>query len=130
MGKLATYLVLMSGLTLLFYFFGLVQNTGTSTLLTLVLSPENLENTSFSTLIISALSLAGILASVVLGFSNQNVELAATGTLAIFLFNLGWDFLSVFNRVRAQNEPLALLIFAPLLLLYCVTIVEWWRGRD
>lgn len=130
MGKLTTYVIMMSGLMLLFYFSGLIQDTGNSALLNLILSPENMPTSDLRLNLF--LVLEGILAAAVItiGLVSGNIELALMGPYAIYLFNLFWDFLAVYQKVAESNQVLATILFAPILILYMITIVEFWRGND
>ena len=121
-------MVVMSGLMLLFYFTGITEQTGTTTLLNLLLNPEGFQETPIAIKAIAVLT--GILASViVVGFAIAgNVELGVMVAFTTFLFNSLWDFLAVFNKVAAVNPVIAVLIFSPLLFLFIVTTIEWWRG--
>ena len=130
MGKLTTYLIIMSGLMLLFYFTGLLQDTGNSTLLTLLLNPEDLQDSGFKIQVFLVLEGIAAVAVIAIGVITGNLELAVMAPFAIYLFNLGWDFLKVFTVVAEANPVFGTLIFAPVLLLYGVAIVEFWRGRD
>ncbi len=128
MGKFGTYILVMSGLMLLFYFTGITEQTGTTTLLNLLLNPEGFQNTPLA--IKATAIFTGILASaIVVGFAIAgNVELGVMVAFTTFLFNSLWDFLAVFNKVASVNPVLAILIFSPLLFLFIVTTIEWWRG--
>ena len=132
MGKLTTYILVMSGLMILFYFTGLLENTGSSTLLDMLLNPAEYssEDSEFSVqllLVLGGIATAGI---IVIGIVTHNVELALMGTIAIWILNLLWDFLAVFNKVYSSNPVIAILLFSPVLFLFGITIIEWWRGRD
>lgn len=130
MGKLTTYIIIMSGLMLLFYFTGLLGDTPNSALLDYLLSTEELGTSSFNTqllLVLEGIVAVGIIVAAVF---SLNVELVLMGTLAIWLMNLFWDFLKVFMAVYSVNPVIAMLLFSPVMILYGVTIVEWWRGRD
>ena len=128
MGKFGTYIIVMSGLMLLFYFTGLTEQTGTTTLLNLLLNPEAFQDTPIA--IKATAVLTGILASaIVVGFAVAgNIELGVMVAFTTFLFNSMWDFLDVFNKVASVNPVIAILIFSPLLFLFIVTTIEWWRG--
>ncbi len=128
MGKFGTYVLVMSGLILLFYFTGITEQTGTTTLLNLLLNPEGFQETPLAIKAVAVLT--GILASaIVVGFAIAgNVELGVMVAFTTFLFNSLWDFLEVYSKVAAVNPPLAILVFSPLLFLFVVTTIEWWRG--
>ncbi len=130
MGKFGTYILIMSGLVLLFYFTGIITDTANTTFLNLLLNPESFRDSDLNLqviLVLEGVATAGILAIAVL---TRNIELAVRGIFSIFLLNLLWDFIMVFNVIKSVNMPLAILIFGPLLLLYYVTIVEWWGKSD
>ncbi len=128
MGKFANYIVIMSGLTLLFYFAGLLDQTPNSTLLNLLLTPQTMQDTGFS--IRALLAIQAILASaIVVGFAIAgNIELGVMVSFTVFLFNTLWDFIAVFSIVAASNPVIAILVFSPMLFLFIVTVLEWWRG--
>lgn len=130
MGKLTTYIIVMSGLMLLFYFTGLLDNTVNSTFLDLILNPESIRNSDLNLQIL--LALEGILAtSLVVGFAVAgNIELGLRSAFAIFLMNLLWDFLRVFGEIYIESPVIALLLFSPLLLLYAITLMEWTGKQD
>jgi len=130
MGKLTTYIIVMSGIMLLFYFGGLIDATPNSTFLNLLLSPEKIQTLTLYEKGILVLEGIGAAAIITLGILTRNIELAVMGPFAIYYFNLGWDFLAVFNKVRSVNPVIAILFFSPMMILYVITILEWWRGRD
>jgi len=59
-------------------------------------------------------------------------ELGVMGGLAIFIGDLGFNFVKVFIKLASISNgnylPLAVMLFAPLMILFGLTIVEWWRG--
>lgn len=128
MGRLLTYLAVSTGLILLFYFMGLVENTANSTLLNLLLSPENLEDSSLSVVVFTALTGVTAAAVISIGILTGNTQLAIMGPVAVYLFNILWDFIEVFNVLREANPIITILLFAPLMLLWGVTVIDWWRG--
>ena len=130
MGKLTTYILIMAGLTVLFYFAGIIESTANSTFLDLLLNVESFRTSDLNStvvLVLEAIVATGVLIGAV--FAGR-LELAARATLSIFLLNLLWDFVRIFNAVRSTNAVLAILIFAPLLFLYFITVVEWWGKHD
>lgn len=130
MGKLTLYLLMLSGIMLLFYFGGLLQDTPNSLILDLILKPENYGDSIFANKLLAIFTGLTALASVAIGIALRSPELGLLAAFSVYLFNLAWDFISVFNIVRDANPVFALLIFSPLFLIYMLTVVEWWRGRD
>jgi len=137
MGKLTVYILVMSGIMLLMYYGGMID--GTDSLLTLLLNPQNISFSSFFTDNIVAVieGLAGAAIGLAL-IASGKPELAAMSVLAIYLGDLGFNFIKVFNKLASIGAaegstfgnylPLAILLFAPIILLFCVTLAEWWRG--
>lgn len=128
MGKFGNYLLMMAGLVLLFYFAGYVENTGTSVFLNFLLSPESFQTSSLVSKVVAALSGIGAIATIVVGFTVNNAELAAMGPPSILFFNLSWDFVQIVSVISAVNPVLSILLFGPFLLLWIATVLEWWRG--
>lgn len=138
MAKFHTYILLMTGLMLLFYFTGLASCDNpalgvcnpTSTLLNLLLGVEGTESsTLWSNLVLAMVGTAAGF-TVAIGIITRNVELAVTGPMTVYLATLLWNFIDVVNKVREANDTLGLLLFAPVLFLFVIVTVEWWRGRN
>lgn len=138
MGKLITYLFLMTGLTLLFYLGGLIQEcddqglcegvTPNANLLNLALKPENTRNSNF---VVNAVLILEGIGTALLIFASKvtslfDIKLAVKSGFALYLLNLGWDFLVVFNILRAGNPIIALLLFSPFFIGYIMVVIEWW----
>lgn len=131
MGKLANYLFIMSGVVLLCYFFGLVENTPNAFLLNMALSPSSAwESTPLFTKVFSIIELFGgiVVAGAALYF--QRSDFALMSVLVIPLLNFGWDFMSILQSVDVGGNPIVLLLFSPFMLVYVLTVIEWWRGVD
>ena len=129
MAKFGTYIAIMTGSTILFFFAGLLENTPSSTLLKLLLDP-----TSFQLNVLTIASIAiftGVAATaIVVGFfSAANLELVGMGTFTIFFASLMWDFLAVVARIYSVNPVFGVIFLSPFLVMYVLTIIEWWRGR-
>lgn len=130
MGKMTGYILIMTGVTVLFYFTGLLSNTPNTVLLNLVLNTGQLTATPLYTKLSIAVLVLGVGGTILLGFISKQPELAATGLFTAYLVSLLFDFVSVFNVLASTNKALAILILSPWLILFIVTAIEWWRGRD
>jgi len=140
MDKLTTYFLIMTGLMLMFYFGGLLQDcsndelckntTPSSMILNLILNPQNLQGSTLAVKIGLAMAIAAGGAAIISGFVTKNFELVATSALATYLLSLGFDFITVFIKVYSVSNELALLIFSPVIFLYLLTVYDWFRGRD
>lgn len=129
MSKLTNYIFLMTGILLLMHFTGLVEGTPNSALFNLVMNPENIPNSGLYNTILAIVGVVMALSVITLGFV-QKTDFILIATMITILFSFGWDFLVVFQKLNSINHVLALLIFSPLMIVYVITVVEWWRGVD
>lgn len=130
----------MTGLMLLFYFTGLIQDctgdglcentTPNSQLLNLALNPQSIRESSLGVKILLSIEGLALIGAAVLALFYSRIELAILSTVAIYLFNLLFDFIAVYNTVREAHPVFAILLFAPLMVVYAITVIEWWRGND
>ena len=128
----------MTGLMLLFYFGGLIQEetddgtcegqTPNSKLLNILLQPECMKDSTIGKKTILTLgSVAGVLVLAAAIFI-PNFELMVMGGFAIYFLTLLWDFMVVFQKVYEVAPVLAILIFGPLMFTFIIIIIDWWRG--
>lgn len=125
--KFTNYFLLMAGVNLLFYFFGLIGGGATDTLISLLLNINSLASSS-KMLIFIGLPIGVLAASfgvAVLGFRADLVVFAVAVTP---LIGFGWDFLVVFNLIASINAVFAVLVLSPLMFFWVLTVLEWWRG--
>lgn len=125
MGKLTTYMFIMSGLTLLFYVTGLLHGTANSALLNLLLSPEGIKDSIFSGRVLAALGLITTAAAFLSTFYVINLQAVARISITLYLLSIGWDFIAVYAVVASVNSVIALLLFSPLLLVFVLTMYEF-----
>ena len=130
MGKMATYIIMLTGIMLLFHIAGLIENTGNSELLNLALDPSSIADTPTYVVLLETFAVVIAAGVIIIGLIFNISELAIIAPMALYFLNMGWDFLAVFNKVKATSPIIALLIFSPLLILWLVVIIDWWRGRD
>ena len=134
MGKFTTYIFIMTGLLILFHFMGLIEpdSTPNSVLLNILMNPQDISFSDFFNdyILLTLTTGAGIVAGIIIGFVTKNAELAAMIGIATYLGTILWDFIAVYNVVAATNQVLAILLLGPLLFVFSITLVDWWRGRD
>ena len=134
MAKIITLLGLMSGIVLLFYFGGLVTDTASSTLLDMVLAPERFEAAKLVSK--AALIAGGLIGVSSLLFRNNNgagLDLYLLVPFIYLFLSFGWDFLTIYQNIASVGpvaKVFAILVFGPLMLMYVVSVVEWWRGVE
>ena len=133
MGRMETYLVLFSGLLLLFYYGGLLDQSASTgnLLLNILLNPQDITVSDFFNLNIAqallSLGIGGIAVGLVIA---GNLDLAVLASVALALFTLLMSFVDVFAVVFNANPIMSTLFLSPWIILMAVTTLEWWRGRD
>lgn len=131
MGKLTNYLIIMSGIILLFYIGGLLEGTASSTLLSLVLNPDTLSTTEFYIAIGSVITAALAAAAAVIWTRTSLSDFYVMIPLIGLFFSFGWDFLVIHQTISASSTiggVVSLLFFGPIMLGYLMAVIEWWRG--
>lgn len=128
--KFTNYFMFMAGLTLLFYFFGLVDGGATDTFINLLLNIQNLSTSVLIAIFIGGSGLAAGVLKVAAGsaFLGFRADLVVFAVAVVPLLGFGYDFLVVFSTIAAINGVFAILVLSPLILLYVFTVLEWWRG--
>ena len=144
MKKMTTFIMLMVGLSLLFYVTGLTQDckkvgntndylckesTATNTLLDMALHPERITDPSGKMRLALIGSLLTI-TTVVVGYFTKSPEYVVRAGIAVFLFDMLSGFIKVINVVSGVNETLSLLLFSPFMVLFIVAMVDWVGGAD
>lgn len=131
MSKLLTYIAILSVIIILFHLSGIITGTPLSFFADAVLRPESLRTNQFYTTVYGAILAILVGSSIVIGlFIPQRLDIIVLVPVAIMLFLVGWDLFVVYNTLRMINDALALVIFSPLMIIYILTVVEWWRGKD
>jgi hypothetical protein len=131
MGKITSYLLILSSVILLFYFAGLIPDTASFVLLKLLIDPSLLITSAFYTNINNAIGLAAVTGIAVGSIISGRTAIAMKVGLAGFLLTIGWDLIQIFNKIKPMNLMVSTLIFAPLLIVYMLSIMEWWTtGTD
>lgn len=128
--KMTIYMIMMSGITLLLYYGGMITNSNNiATLLNALLNIDTVSPISLYTYAkgtIAIVAVIGISASLLF-----RPDLAITAALTMFILDLGLGFVEVFAKLGSFGgifSVLAVLLFSPLILLFFLTVMEWWRG--
>ena len=130
MGRMTVYLGILALLVIGFNFAGYIDNTPISFMLDALLNPETFQTSSFFTElegILGFFAVGGIIVGAIVG---QRIEAAATISFTLLLFLVGWDLIAIFGVLRQLNAMLAIFLVSPMILLYVLTVLEWWRGKD
>lgn len=131
MSKVLNYLAILGTILIGAHLLGLIANTGTSTLLSWLINPSSFSTSGLFTDLTETLTLFGAAATttVIIGLTiSQRFDLALLVGMASLLFLAGWDILAVYNGLVEISPDFAVLIIAPIMLVYFLTVIEWWRG--
>jgi len=134
MSNVTKYVMLMTGLVIIFYFGGLIDRDRGGieiSLLNMMITeegrPADLKASdlwSKAGVALTVLSVTGIVA-IGVGILTRSIRTPLRIVFALYLGNLMWNFRAVYLSVADTNPFLAILIFAPLLVVWIVTLVEW-----
>lgn len=130
MGKFTTYIVVMCGLSILFYMAGLASN---NPLLNIIINPGNIEYSLLYRAIGIALGAVAVGSAIGIGFVSRNVELGAVALLVTStVLPLMFNFIPLITEVASTEAGtwISALIFGPTMIMFLFTIMEWVRGQD
>jgi len=130
MSKMVTWLSIMGGITLLAYYGGLIVDTPTNALLNLVFNPSSASGSNTVLKIIGMTNLTiGVVSTLVT--KSFNSDLFIMVAFANILLAFGWNFMVIFNTLATYGviaQTVGVLIFGPIIIMFLVSGVEWWRG--
>jgi len=134
MGKLVTYILILSAIVLLFNVGGIIPEGSTiSKLLNILLNPEGMKASTFFNEILNIKDIvAGATVAIIIGaaIASGNAEVAVKVGIVYFLIELGWAFAGIIQIMEEHVGIFALLVLSPLLFVYILTCINWWFGRD
>ncbi len=133
MGKLITYLSMLIFVDILFLITGQLNlDSGTSIVTGAILNPSAFKTSVFFLLFLGAAGIGGLIATsgVTSGTLVTATNVLAFTAMAISMGGLLGDFITIYLSLRVYNEVLAIVIMAPIIMLFAVTIAEWLRGKD
>ncbi len=133
MGKLVSMLGILIFIDILFLITGQLDiSSGTSVVTGAILDPSLFKSSVFFLLFLGAAGIAGLVATsgVTTGTLVSATNVLAFAAMAVAMTALIGDFLTIYLTLRASNEVLAIVVMAPIIMLFAVTIAEWLRGKD
>ncbi len=133
MAKLHIYLLALIVWIILFNFAGLIDGSTGYIMGNLGLTnPENFGSTAFYLTLaaIAAVTLVGIAVGGAIFRDAQIILLVQVTVIGTTLFLIGFDLILLFNQLIRSNSSFAVLVIAPLIVLYALTVVEWIRGMS
>ena len=133
MGKLTTYILVLSGIFILLHISGVIGIGEGSWILSVALNPNSITNTEIYLLVAtgigSVVAAAGFLA--LTGSRILQFDLIASAALCIFLLSFVQDIIILWIKIAAySNSYLATLIISPFIIIFPLIIMSYWRGHD
>ncbi len=134
MGRFAGFLTFLIFLDLFFIITGQIgEISGTSIILNTLLGLENIFGGLFYTVIfVTAIGgVAALFVGVVTGIINKaGIEFLIFTTLTITFATMAADFISIYVHLASLNVVWATVIFAPIIIIYLFTTLEWLKNKD
>ena len=130
MSRLTVYLGILSVTLIAAYLLGLIDNTGTSTILNWLVNPESFLQTNFYSELLVLIGLAAVSIITIGFFTIQRTDLAIFSVMVGLLLFVGKDLITIYQNIKVINADFALLFFSPFLLIYILTVIEWWRTSN
>lgn len=96
---------------------------------------QNVKNSTFYTSLLAILALAGATAIVASLFSRSAPTSYLKATLVSFIAGIFLaDLIAIYQKLVSYNEIWitagATAIFAPLVIYFFITLIDWWEGGD
>jgi hypothetical protein len=133
MGKMVIYLFILSAVLIALHFAGFMATTPSGFLVGL-LNPGSIDKSPFFVQLVGILTLFGGAAVGIMvtvgSFTQFKPDLAVTILFTGYLISMVWDLIVLFTQISQINLFLATLVMSPLIILWLLTAIEWWRGKD
>ena len=133
MGKLVSMLSILIFIDILFLVTGQLDvSSSTSVVTGAILDPSLFKTTKFFALFLGVVGIGGLIATsgVTTGTLASATNVLAFGAMAFAMIALFGDFLTIYLMLRVHNEVLAIIVMAPIIMIFAVIIAEWLRGKD
>lgn len=123
--KITYYVMLLTGMSILFYFTGLINN---NPLLDLLLNPQNLTASElFFNISVAIATTAG---AVIIGFITKDLDKAAMAFFVPYIGILLWNSITVFNVMSSTAYVISVILFGSVIFLFIISLLDYWRGND
>jgi len=128
--RLVTGLIIIAVSVLLFYAFGLVGDSVFAQWLGIMINPGDGWKVD-----LIGLALAGIAVvatnTMISGLAAFRMDMAVTYALAAMFLTSAYVYVTIgFNLAAAINPLFGGLIISPFLIVWVVTVIDWWRGTN
>ena len=109
--------------------FGVTDVPGTS-LYTFISNPSDWETAGWNLLLGDVIAAASV-AMVIIGTYWIKTDFLIFAGVTGIIYSFGKPLISLFNEIKNSSSPeIAILITAPIIILYIMLLLGWWRGRN
>lgn len=131
MGKLISFILILVVIDILFLITGqLAIDSPSSLIAQAIQDPSALTGLNWWSIIISNISILALTTTVVVGLVTRASDILIWIPMSIVFSVLVGDFLLIYNHLASINQPLAIIIMSPILIIFTLIILEWVRGKD
>ncbi len=133
MGKLINYIAMLVAIDLLFLITGqYVLNSNLSLIIGALTDPSTLTTGSLwkSLILEGGLASVGLAGGVLTGVITRDSNLVFVAVSITFASLLIGDYIGIYNILRSHNPILAMVVMAPIIIIFAFVMVEWARGKD
>ncbi len=131
MGKLIGLITMLVFIDLLFLATGqLTLDSPSSIIITALQDPSALKDLNWWKIISEQIAILAITATVIAGIATRSSDILIWIPTSIFLSLMIGDFLAIYSHLASINQPLAIIIMSPIMVIFAITILEWVRGKD
>jgi hypothetical protein len=129
MSSFTNMLIIVIMIQLVMLMFGVSDVPGTA-LYTFISAPSDWDNAAWNLLFADVITAASITVIIIGTFVYKADWLLFAGVVGV-LYSFGKPLVSFFNLIKENSSPeLAILIVGPIILLYIMLLIGWWRGRN
>lgn len=133
MGKLITMITTLVFIDILLLVTGQIDLASPTSVITgAILDPTNFKTSAFFILFLGIAGILGLASTsgVTTGALVSATNVLAFTAMAVAMTALLGDFITLYLNLRVFNEVLALIIMAPIIMVFAMTLAEWLRGKD
>ena len=117
--RMSIMILLICGVTILFYFGGLI-GAEDNALIALLLNPQDISSSVLWSNVVNLV--AGGLFAVVIGFATKDLRTSIMAGVVVFLWQFLFNIIQVYAIVFTEAPVIAILIFSPAIILMFYTL--------
>lgn len=128
MSKVTNMVLFITFTILFFHLAGIVDKGVVGTIMSVLINPENFQNSTMYKTIIIALDIAVALGATIGLFVGAKLSLPIkAGIVSGIILVIGGELILIYNKLSELNPYLALLLISPMIITYLLAAMEWWQ---